>query len=68
MLPNNSEKCNQKRNSSFAEMEEGTGTEMTSSLKKIFALDWTGLDKRGLAKHRLLKRKQQKPDLLEVDL
>ena len=68
MLPNNSEKCDQKRNSSFAEMEEGTGSEMTSSLKKISALDWTELDKRGLAKHRLLKRKQQKPDLLEVDL
>ena len=48
MLPNNSEKCDQKRNSSFAEMEEGTGSEMTSSLKKR-------VDKRGLAKHRLLR-------------
>ena len=41
------------------------GSDMTSSIKKNI---WTGLDKRGLAKHTLLKRKQQKRGLLKVDL
>ena len=50
MLSNRSEKCNQKRNFSFAEVEEDTGREMTPLLKKNIwtGLDWTGLDWTGL--------------------